>query len=755
MLKTYQIIIKGQVQGVGFRPFVYVLANNFKLKGTVSNNEEGVIIIATKNESTIFDFYHQLVKNPPPVARITHHQINQIDFTPFEDFSIIPSTKGTKLNLTLTPDFAICNDCSAEIKDPKNRRYNYPFTTCVNCGPRWSITNSFPFERANTTINDFHMCKTCATEYQNLTDRRFHSQTNSCLTCGIQLQLTDNNHQIIDLEKKSLFKKIAELLKNGNIIALKNTSGYLLCCDARNEKAIQELRNRKKRPHKPFAVLYPSLKFLQNEVPISAKEIKVLTSTERPIIIISTKKYQGNIDLKNIAPQLNQLGVMLPYTSILELLAHELSFPIVATSGNIHGSPIISDEKTAVELLSNVADYFLHHNLKITNPQDDSVLKISPQFEKEILFRRARAYAPNYFDFKPAVDEKILATGAHLKSAIAFVPNEQVYISQYLGNLDSFDVVERYSKTIENFIHLFEEKPKIILTDAHPQYQSHLIAKELAHQFVAAFIKIQHHKAHFASVLGEHQLFNSDDKILGVIWDGTGFGDDQNIWGGEFFTYQKNSMNRFANLAYFNWIAGDKMAKEPRLSLLSLASEEMISSIKNKFTTEEWPIYQSILKNNTLKTSSIGRLFDALASLLNLVDFNTYEGQAAIVLENQVEDYQLKNCVNYHPSIKNGIISPQLIIQNCHHDFVAGETISQIISNFLFTLSTIILDIAKQENIKHIALSGGVFQNTTLVDMLLELAGNKYYLYFNKQLPPNDENIAFGQLMYYYHCKME
>ena len=754
MLKTYQIIIKGQVQGVGFRPFVYILANNFKLKGSVSNNEEGVIIIATENESTIFEFYNQLVNNPPPVSRITHHQINEIDFTLFKDFSIIPSTIGNKLNLTLTPDFALCKDCSAEMNDVKNRRFQYPFTTCVNCGPRWSLTNSFPFERSNTSVNLFSMCKSCLDEYTNPENRRFHSQTNTCSVCGIQLQLTDSNHQVINLEKNSLFKKIATLLSAGKIIALKNASGYLLCCDARNEKVIQELRNRKKRARKPFAVLYPSLEFLQNEVAISAKEIKALTSTERPIVIVSTKNYQGSSCLNSIAPQLKQLGIMLPYTGILQLLADELSFPIVATSGNIHGSPIISDEKTAIELLSSVADYFLHHNLEITNPQDDAVLKISSKFETEILFRRSRGYAPNYFNFIRPIDKKVLATGAHLKSSIAFVPNEQVYISQYLGNLDSFEVAERFSKTIENFIYLFEETPDIILTDLHPQYQSNLIAKELGIQFDKPVIEIQHHKAHFASVLGEHQLFNTDETILGVIWDGTGFGDDSTIWGSEFFTYLNNRMNRITHLSYFNWIASDKMSKEPRLSLLSLASDEIISSIKNKFTVAEWNIYQSILKNNTLKTSSMGRLFDALASLLNLVDFNTYEGEAAIVLENQVEDYQLKNCKNYHPSIKENNIDAQQMLQKCYEDFVSGMPISQIISNFLFTLSSIILEVANQQNIKHIALSGGVFQNTTLVDMLIELAGNEYYLYFNQQLPPNDENISFGQLMYYYHCEI-
>lgn len=754
MLKTYQIIIKGQVQGVGFRPFVYNLAYDFNLTGSVSNNEKGVLIVLSGNENNVYKFYQKLLKSPPPVAKITHHEINQIDFILFDDFRIITSTKGNKLNLTLTPDFATCNECVSEINDTQNRRYQYPFTSCVNCGPRWSITNLFPFERNNTSVDSFPMCNECLEEYSNPTNRRFHSQTNTCYKCGIQLQLTDLNQKTIDLENNTLFEKIATLLSKGKIIAIKNTSGYLLCCDARNETAILQLRERKKRPHKPFAVLYPSLEFLQQEIVLSAKEINALKSTERPIVIVSTKKYKGNIDLKSIAPQLNQLGVMLPYTGVLQLLANEIIFPIVATSGNIHSSPIISDEKTAVKLLSNVADYFLHHNLEIINPQDDSVLKISSKFEQEVLFRRSRGYAPNYFNFQKPNNQKVLATGAHLKSSISFTPNDNIYISQYLGNLDNYDVAERYSKTISYFTELFEEKPDIILTDTHPLYYSNQFAHELGNKFEKPVIEIQHHKAHFASVLGEHQLFSSDHKILGIIWDGTGYGDDKNIWGSEFFTFEKGAMQRISHLSYFNWLAGDKMAKEPRLSLLSLSTDEIKKTVKNKFSDQEWTIYQSILKNNTLKTSSMGRLFDALASLLNLVDYNTYEGEAAIVLENQIENYQLENCVNYHPIVADGIILPQLIIQNCYNDLKLGATNSQIITNFLFTLSNIILNIANQHQTKHIALSGGVFQNTTLIDMLIELANDDFYLYFNKQLPPNDENISFGQLMYYYHCKI-
>lgn len=751
MNETFQIIIKGQVQGVGFRPFVYALATSLNLKGTVSNNSEGVIIFITGNHSDIYQFYNKLIQHPPPVAKISNHAILKIKLTEYKDFSIVPSSKNSKLNLTLTPDFAICDDCSTDIQSNKNRRYNYPFTTCVNCGPRWAITQSFPFERLNTSIHDFLMCEDCLEEYSNPTNRRFHSQTNSCPICGFKITFTNSTNKILSSDNNSVFDDLAQVLSEGKIVAIKNTSGYLLCCDARNEKTISELRYRKKRPKKPFAVLYPSLELLKKEVVITEKEQQYLTSTERPIVIVSTNDYNGNIALNSIAPQLKQLGVMMPYSALLQLITSKLSFPIVATSGNIHGSPIISDELDAITKLSSVADYFLHHNLKILHPQDDSVIKISTKFEKEILFRRSRGYAPNYFNFNYSTNKKVLATGAHLKSSIAFVPNDYLYLSQYLGNLDNYEVTERYHNTLDNFISLFEEQPDLVLTDSHPQYQSTRIAHELSHKYHLPIFEIQHHKAHFMSVIGEHELVNCNEKILGVIWDGTGFGDDHQIWGSEFFIYNNSEIERISYINYVNWFAGDKMAKEPRLSLLSFMTEEMTSVVKEKFTDQEWNIYTKIKNNNTLKTSSMGRLFDALASLLNLVDYNTYEGEAAIVLENHVETYDLNACKDYHVYFNNNNINGQEILLNCYIDLKKGEKVSVIIANFLYTLSLLVFKVAHQHQTKNIAFSGGVFQNTTLVDMITALATNQYNLYFNKQMAPNDENIAFGQLMYYYH----
>ncbi|MBI9040403.1 carbamoyltransferase HypF [Lutibacter sp.] len=751
MVKTYKIRVSGQVQGVGFRPYVYMLAIKFNLKGTVSNNEYGVLIFACGEPQNISAFYKKLINFPPPASNIQNSLIEEIESRKFEGFKIIPSEKGGKLNLPLTPDFAICDDCKNEIKNPKNKRFNYPFTTCVNCGPRYAITENFPFERSNTNIDEFPMCVDCMEEYTNPINRRFHSQTNTCSTCGIDLVLINAEGKTVETSKDTIFNSVAFLLSEGNIVAIKNTSGYLLCCNAENKNVIQKLREKKHRPKKPFAVLFPSLEKLQKEVEISQNEKESLTSTESPITIISSKNYTGNLALNTIAPNLKQLGVMLPYTGILQLLANELSFPIVATSGNIHGSPIICENNEAFEKLKQVADYFLQHNLKITHPQDDSLVKLSAKFQQKTMFRRSRGFAPNYMNIDIQSEEKILAMGADLKSSFAYYPNSFLYISQYIGNLENFDVYNRFSSEVNSFINIFEQQPEVILVDKHPLYQSSQFGKELAQKTNAKIIEIQHHKAHFAAILGEHHLFK--EKVLGVVFDGTGFGDDAQIWGGEFFIYSNNSIDRIGHIENFNWLLGDKMSKEPRLSLFSLASEEMNDVLVQKFTSTELKNYSYLKKNNQLKTSSVGRLFDAVASLLNISDYNSYEGEAAILLENSIDNYNLKNCKNYLNS--TDVISANKIISAVYKDIQQENSTANIIANFLFTLATSILKMAKKHHFKYIACSGGVFQNTTLVDMLLELAPKEIKLYFHRELSPNDENISFGQIMYYLKIKLK
>lgn len=750
MAKTYKIIVSGQVQGVGFRPYVYSLANDFLLTGTVSNNEDGVIIYVNGAHKNAVDFYDKLINNPPPVAKIISSAIAEAKIQNFNGFQIIPSSKAGQVNLPLTPDFAICEDCKKDIANVKNRRSNYAFTTCVHCGPRWSISKTFPFERAHTSIADFPMCKSCNNEYTNPANRRFHSQTNTCLECGIAFEFTDNQGKHIETE--NIFKTIAKRLSEGNIIAIKNTSGYLLCCNAENDIVVKKLRRLKNRPKKPFAVLYPSLALLKNDATLNTKAIEALTSTERPITIISLSNYKGHIALQEVAPGLNQLGVMLPYTGILQLLANQLDVPIVATSGNIYGSPILSQKKDVEVKLQAVADYFLHHNLEITHPQDDSVLKISTKYHLECLFRRSRGYAPNYLDIEINSNEKILALGADLKNSIAFFPNAHLYVGQYLGNLENYDVYNRFVEEIKAFINIFEQKPEVILVDKHPNYQSTRYGLELARIWKTKLFHVQHHKGHFAAVLGEHNLFE-EANILGVIWDGTGFGDDGNIWGGEFFKYNSKDIERVTHFEYFDWISGDKMSKEPRLSLFSLADESFREVLNSKFSREELNVLKAIKSKNKLKTSSVGRLFDAVSSLLNSCDFNSFEGEAAMLLENRIVDYDIARCTNYCKEFSGKTIPTVQILKGVQSDVINGVETAQMATNFLFTLASIVYQVAAKSNCSKICLSGGVFQNTMLMDMLTELNHNRYKLYFNRNLTPNDENIAFGQMMYYLNCE--
>lgn len=752
MRQTFEIKISGQVQGVGFRPFVYGLAQKFLIKGSVCNDENGVLIRVNLTEEQARFFLREILKDSPTTSVIQSHSISEVSYKAFDDFRIIPLETNHQINIPLTPDFAICEACKAEIRDSSNRRYGYAFTTCTNCGPRYAVTTKFPFERANTTVSKFEMCATCQTEYTNPIDRRFHSQTNSCADCGIQLKLQDFDGRQFNGSPKELINKAASIIRNGSILALKNTNGYLLCCDANNKSAIAGLREKKQRPAKPFALLYPSVEKIANDFELSKVEETTLRSAIAPIVILNPKDDIQNLEQESIAPRLNQLGVMLPSSALLSLLMDELKIPIIATSGNVHGSPIISQETDALEKLASVTDFFLHHNLDISFPQDDSVVRFAD--EHKITLRRSRGLAPNYLDTIQSNNEKILAMGAHLKSTFAFVPNSQTYVSPHFGNLDSYEVSERFTDSVAQFEEIFQTKADTILIDKHPQYQSSSLGRELSEKWNAKLVSIQHHKAHFASVLGEHQLFESEEKILGVVWDGTGFGEDQAIWGGEFFNYENLKMVRLTHFEYVNWIAADKMAKEPRLSLLSVLPETEKDKAKSKFSETEWKVYNKMLANNSLKTSSVGRLFDAVASLLNIIDKTSYEGEAAMLLENEARKYKEDDCIDFLENVEFETIPTKILIKNIIQARREEIAIERIANSFIYTLAQIIIKVAIKNNYKTIACSGGVFQNSILVQKLSQLSKKwAIKLKINRILSSNDENISFGQLCYYQHIK--
>jgi hydrogenase maturation protein HypF len=496
---------------------------------------------------------------------------------------------------------------------------------------------SLPFERHLTAMQDFPMCHDCQQEYDAPVDRRFYAQTTSCSDCGVQMEIYDANGERPGVVNEEIISFAILQLHAGSILAVKGIGGFLLMVDASNETAIQTLRKRKHRPAKPFAILYPSMSALEADTKLTNSIRLALQSNQSPIVLVSiSEKQHANLATEVLAPGLDKLGVMLPYAPLLELLANGFGKPLVATSANISGSPILFENNTALQGLKGIADFILVHNRLIVAPQDDSVVSFSSQNNIPILVRRSRGWAPAFPHYTFTKEETILATGALLKSSFALAHQQQVYISQYLGNTESFEAQQAYRHTLHNLQLLLQATPSVLLTDNHPQYFSHEISNEIAASLQIPCVYIQHHKAHFAAILGEYGLQKNATPVLGVVWDGTGLGDDGNSWGGEFFVYENNQINRFQHFQYFPYLLGDKMAKEPRLAALSLLHHcgVVYDEMQEKFTETEWKLYQKMLENyDGIMTSSAGRLFDAVACIILDIDKQSYEGEAAMLLE--------------------------------------------------------------------------------------------------------------------------
>lgn len=758
-MKTSEIHISGRVQGVGFRPFIFNLAEEFGLKGYVSNDELGVIIIFQGENSE--KFFKEIHHRKPKSSEIIFSEIKEIETTEiFENFFIKPTEKNIVVDIPLTPDFAICETCETELFDENNPRYFYPFTTCTQCGPRYSITKKFPFERENTAIEVFKMCPNCLKEYKNCDDVRFHSQTNSCPNCGIQIWLKDNQGNEFKGTNQQIFEKLAKELAKGKIIVLKNTAGYLLMCDATNSEAVSELRNRKRRPTKPFAVLFSGIEKMQEYLEISEIQIQHFKSSESPIIVTKIKD-RKDLAIDEISPNMNTIGAMFPYSGTLKLISKTFGKPLIATSGNFHGSPICSTTEEAEKILEKIADYFLHNTLEIQHPQDDSVIKFSPKHNQKIVFRRSRGFAPNYF-FAEELSElnkdknKILCLGGDLKNTFAIVPNNHVYISEYIGDLANFETYERFENTVKSYQKIFNFSPEIILKDLHPKYENQKIIDFLCNSVNSARVKkIQHHKAHFASILGEKQLWKNE-KILGVIWDGIGFGTSTEIWGGEFFLFENQKMERVAQLENFAWILSDKMSKTPKISALSISENN--EDLKFAFDENEWKIYTNLVEKSEVKTSSMGRFFDAVSFVLGYEKPIYFEGESAMWLEKisqekflteNSEDTEKEILINYLEGKEFENIPAKKLFSIILEEKKSGKNAGEIGVNFHYTLIKAIEKMSEKNHVKELAFSGGVWQNALLVDLAIDVLGEKFSLHFHEKLSPNDENISFGQLNYY------
>ena len=769
------------------------MAEEFGLKGYVSNDELGVIIVCQgENSETFFKEIHH---RKPKSSEIIFSEIKEIETAEiFENFFIKPTEKNIVVDIPLTPDFATCESCDTELFDEKNPRYFYPFTTCTQCGPRYSITKKFPFERENTAIEVFKMCPNCLAEYKNPDDVRFHSQTNSCPNCGIQIWLKDNLGNEFKGSNKEIFEKLAEELSKGKIIALKNTAGYLLMCDATNSEAVSELRKRKRRPTKPFAVLFSGISKMQEYLEISELQIQHFKSSESPIIVTKIKEVK-DLAIEEISPNMNSVGAMFPYSGTLKLISKTFGKPLIATSGNFHGSPICSTTEEAEQILGKIADYFLHNTIEIQHPQDDSVIKFSPKHQQKLVFRRSRGFAPNYF-FAEELSQlnkeknKILSLGGDLKNTFAIVPNNHVYISEYIGDLANFETYERFENIVKSYQKIFNFQPEIILKDLHPKYENQKIIsrfeKKSAQSAKSTRVeKIQHHKAHFASILGEKKLWKKD-KVLGIIWDGIGFGTSTEIWGGEFFLFENKRIKRVGQLENFAWILGDKMSKTPKISALSILfdndekshEEATINSIgqspmsneaeiceapkvrnqnylKQFFDENEWKIYTNLINKSEVKTSSMGRFFDAVSFVLGNEKPIFFEGESAMWLEKISQEAFENNIkiIDYLEEENFDNIPTKKLFLKVLEEKKSGKSAGEIGLNFHYTLIKAIEKTAEKNNIKDLAFSGGVWQNALLVDLAIDVLGEKFSLNFHEKLSPNDENISFGQLNYYLNLK--
>lgn len=750
-MHTFYIHIKGLVQGVGFRPHVSRIANKMNLTGWVSNGNNGVHIEINTTAEIAEVFLNTLIVDAPKNAIITHSFLEQINDKEFVEFTIQASEQLSIPALIIPPDFSICSNCKKEIQAAENKRYRYAFTTCLACGPRYSIMENLPYDRENTTMKKMDMCVSCEQEYQNIEDKRYYSQTNSCTHCAIPIHLFNSPNSCLLHDSESIIPLVITALKSGQIVAVKNTGGYMLLCDATNMAAIEALRNRKKRPTKPLAVLYPSEAMASSDILIRPMESEELNSIVAPIVLCALKDNPASgIQKELIAPALDKLGVLLPSSPLLYLIATEINRPLVATSGNISGAPIIYEDVIALENLFEVADLVITYEREIVAPQDDSVIQFT-ELGQKIILRRSRGLAPNYFPNTFELNgASILATGGELKSAFAYSVNNLLYISQFLGDQSNLESQEAYAHTFKHFQKLFKVLPSKVLIDLHPNYFVSAAGKEIGEKLNIPVIKIQHHKAHFAAVLAENDLLNKQQSIIGFIWDGTGYGEDGQIWGSELFSYKEGYFSRLAHLEYFPVLLGDKMSKEPRLSALSILKQlDQENLVKKHFSTQEWQYYLQVLeKPATISTSSMGRFLDAIACIIGLDGKTSYEGEALMKMESIARSsYPHKAYYSFKIEAENiqwDEFVRELLLDITMHkeqDFIARKVMNSLVE--------LIVLLSNKFGACQLAFSGGVFQNALLVDLIIEKMAHHRVVYFQKQVSPNDEGIALGQFAYY------
>jgi hydrogenase maturation protein HypF len=750
VIQRIHIAIRGAVQGVGFRPFVYRLASDLGLHGWVLNSAQGVFIEAEGEKHALEEFLLRLDKERPPLAFIQSLESSFLDPVGFAGFEIRASeAEGDKTALIL-PDIAVCSECLKEIFDPSDRRYRYPFTNCTHCGPRFSIIETLPYDRANTSMRLFGMCRDCRQEYEDPASRRFHAQPNACPACGPQLELWDDNGNAVGSRDEALLAA-AESIRAGRIAAVKGLGGFHLIVNATDEAAVERLRERKHREEKPLALMYPSLARIRAECEVAELEARLLTSPEAPIVLL--RRRAASVAAA-VAPRNPYLGVMLPYTPLHYLLMHELRMPVVATSGNLSDEPICTDERNALARLSGIADLFLIHNRPIVRHVDDSIARIL--LGRELVLRRARGYAPLPVRMaKPLTG--ILAVGAHLKNTIALTVGGNVFVSQHIGDLENEEASEAFRNVIRSFQTLYSTEPISVAADMHPDYLSTRYARSCGPPVTA----VQHHYAHVAACMAENEL---EGPVLGVSWDGTGFGPDGTVWGGEVLLADELSFRRFATFRKFRLPGGERAIREPRRTALGLLYEMFgdalfdgrdLAPLRAFRKRELGPLRQMLARSiNSPWTSSAGRLFDAVASLLALRQRVNFEGQAAMELEFASDPDESDEAYPFeiHPGSGAGdggtlrIVDWAPIILALLDDVSKNIPVGRISRRFHNTLSEIIVAVARCGEERRIVLTGGCFQNRYLTERTVHrLEREGFRPYWHQRVPPNDGGIALGQ----------
>ena len=739
-----KIKITGIVQGVGFRPFVYNLALKYDIKGWVNNDEKGVNILLSSSEENIQNFINELKSNPPILAKINSINIEKItEIKEYKTFEIIQSESSKNKSTIISADIAICDDCLNDINDMSNFRYNYSLTNCTNCGPRYSIIKTVPYDRINTSMFSFELCEKCKNEYENPTNRRYHAQPIACEKCGPNVVLYNNKNEVLSSDINAI-KEIAQKINEGSIVAIKGMGGFHLICDANNDKTIENLRTRKSRLNKPFAVMFKDINSIKSYVELTPKEEEFLSSKEKPIVLIKKKKEFNLSQL--LAPNINHLGCFIAYTPLHHLLFRYLNNPIIATSANLKGEPIIISKDEIIEKLSNVVDFVLDFNRDILNASDDSVIQIVDNDITKI--RNARGYSPTAFSFENKSKKKILSLSANQKSTISLYFENNLILSPYIGDLNSLKSMEYFERTIETFKRFYDFEPEVLVCDKHPNYESTKFALKLKQTNPnLELVQIQHHYAHVLSVMAEYKL-NKD--VLAFIFDGTGYGDDGNIWGGEVFVASKTEYKRVNHFKYFKLLGGEKAVLEPKrvaLSLLfdSFSLEEVLNleiPCVKAFKESEIKMLHTMWQKglNSPLTSSVGRLFDAIASFANILHIQSYEGETGLQIE---ENYDKTITQSYAYEIIEGKIELSSIVKQ----MILEKDKKQICSKFINTIGQIILDISNLYKDLPIVLGGGVFQNRTLLELLVnKFKEQNREFYYNKNIPLNDGGISVGQI---------